>query len=65
MREVVREINAEGLRAGEIIRRLRQMVRTDAPEERAAEDVNALVDEIHSLLAADARVHDARLRMAA
>ena len=60
----MREINAEGLRAGEIIRRLRQMVRTDAPEERAAEDVNALVNEIHSLIAADARVHDARLRVA-
>ena len=31
LREAVREIDAEGLRAGEIIRRLRQMVRTDAP----------------------------------
>jgi two-component system, LuxR family, sensor kinase FixL len=64
VQEVVREINAEGLRAGEIIRRLRQMVRTDAPEQRTAEDVNALVNEIHSLIAADARVHDARLRVA-
>jgi two-component system sensor kinase FixL len=63
VREAVREINAEGLRAGEIIRRLRRMVRTDAPDERASEDVNVLLDEIHSLLAADARVHDARLRM--
>jgi len=63
VRDVVREINAEGLRAGEIIRRLRQMVRTDGFEERAAEDVNVLVNEIHSLLAADARVHDARLRV--
>ena len=63
VREVVREINAEGLRAGEIIRRLRQMVRTDSPEEHAAEDVNVLVNEIHSLITADARVHDARLRV--
>jgi two-component system sensor kinase FixL len=63
IREVLREINAEGLRAGEIIRRLRQMVRTDGPEEHAAEDVNALVNEIHSLITADARVHDARLRV--
>ena len=31
LREAVREISAEGLRAGEIIRRLRQMVRTDGP----------------------------------
>ena len=64
IREVVREINAEGLRAGEIIRRLRQMVRVDAPEERAVEDVNALINEIQSLIVADARVHDARLRVA-
>jgi two-component system sensor kinase FixL len=64
VREAVREINAEGLRAGEIIRRLRQMVRTDAPDEHAAEDVNALLNEIHSLLTADARVNDARLRLA-
>ena len=28
IREVVREIGAEGMRAGEIVRRLRQMVRT-------------------------------------
>ncbi len=64
VREAVREINAEGLRAGEIIRRLRQMVRTDAPEEHAIEDVNVLLDEIHSLLTADARVHDVRLCVA-
>jgi two-component system sensor kinase FixL len=63
VREVVREINAEGMRAGEIIRRLRQMVRTDGAEEHAVEDVNVLIDEIHSLIAADARVHDARLRV--
>jgi len=63
VREVVREINAEGLRAGEIIRRLRRMVRTDGLEERAAEDVNVLINEIHSLIAADARVHDSRLRV--
>ena len=29
LREAVREIDAEGMRAGGIIRRLRQMVRTD------------------------------------
>ncbi len=63
VREAVREINAEGLRAGEIIRRLRQMVRTDAPEEHAVEDVNVLLNEIQSLLTADARVHDSRLRL--
>ena len=35
LREAVREISAEGMRAGEIIRRLRQLVRSDAPEEHA------------------------------
>jgi len=64
VREAVREINAEGLRAGEIIRRLRQMVRTDAPDEHATEDVSVLLNEIQSLLTADARIHDARLRLA-
>ena len=34
MREAVREIGAEGMRAGEIIRRLRQMVRNDEQDER-------------------------------
>jgi two-component system, LuxR family, sensor kinase FixL len=60
-RDAVREIAAEGLRAGEIIRRLRQMVRLDAPDTRSRQDVNALVEELRSLLDADARVHDVRL----
>ena len=63
LREAVREIIAEGLRAGEIIRRLRQMVRSDDADERAALDVNALIEELRTLLVADARVHDAALRI--
>jgi len=63
LREAVREINAEGLRAGEIIRRLRQMVKVDAPDERPEVDVNALIEELRSLLQSDARVHDAQLRI--
>jgi len=63
VKEAVREINAEGLRAGEIIRRLRQMVKVDAPDERPNIDINALIEELRSLLQSDARVHDAQLRI--
>ncbi len=63
LRAGVREIIAEGLRAGEIIRRLRQMVRSDDADERAVLDVNTLIEELRTLLVADARVHDAALRI--
>jgi two-component system sensor kinase FixL len=63
MREAVREIYAEGQRAGEIIRRLRQMVRVDAPDERPEIDLNALIEELRSLLQSDARAHDAQLHI--
>jgi PAS domain S-box-containing protein len=62
LREAVREIGAEGLRAGRIIGRLRQLVRTDSPDERAPVDLNGIIEELAPLLSADARVHDARLR---
>jgi two-component system, LuxR family, sensor kinase FixL len=61
VREAVREIGAEGLRAGEIIRRLRQLVRGDASEPRIT-DINQLVGELRVLIAADARAHGVRLR---
>lgn len=61
VREAVREINAEALRAGEIIRRLRQMVRVDAPDDRHNVDVNELLQELKSLLQSDALAHDAEL----
>jgi two-component system sensor kinase FixL len=61
LREAVREINAEGLRAGRIIARLRQLVRSDEPEEYLPTDVNAVIEELKVLMLADARVHDTRL----
>jgi signal transduction histidine kinase len=61
--DAARAIAAEGLRAGDIIRRLRQMVRLDAPDTRIRVDVNALVEELHSLLDSDARAHDVQLRI--
>jgi two-component system sensor kinase FixL len=60
--EAVREIGAEGLRAGEIIRRLRQLVRSDASERREV-DLNELIEELRPLIAADARVHATRLHL--
>lgn len=61
LREAVREIGTEGLRAGDIVGKLRRLVRNDAPEERHALDVNTLVEELRTLLQADARVHGAEL----
>jgi two-component system sensor kinase FixL len=61
--DAVRAIASEALRAGEIIRRLRQMVRLDAPDTRARLEVTELVEELRSLLEADARMHDVRLRL--
>lgn len=61
IREAVHEIGAEGLRAGEIIRRLRALVRNDVVQRHAA-DINTLIDEIKVLINADARTLDARLR---
>ncbi|HEU4780757.1 MAG TPA: PAS domain S-box protein [Steroidobacteraceae bacterium] len=63
LREAVREIGAEGLRAGRVVSRLRHLVRTDENEERVLTDVNVLIEELSTLLTADARVHDTRLRL--
>lgn len=61
--DALREITTEGLRAGDIIRRLRQMVRIDAPDTRTRVDVDELIEELRSLLESDARAHDARLKL--
>lgn len=62
--DAVREIAVEGLRAGEIIRRLRQMVRPNAPHERTQVDINTHIEELRPLLLADAREHETTLRIA-
>jgi two-component system sensor kinase FixL len=63
LREAVREIGAEGLRAGRIIHRLRELVRNDTGETRAAIDVNAALEELRALLGADARAYETRLEI--
>jgi two-component system sensor kinase FixL len=50
------EISQEALRAGEIIRRLRQLV-SSQPSERQPTQVNELVRDLGVLVQADARVH--------
>jgi two-component system sensor kinase FixL len=61
LREAVREIGAEGMRAARIIARLRQLVRNDDHVEHVPTDVNTLIEELKVLLNADARAHDTRL----
>jgi C4-dicarboxylate-specific signal transduction histidine kinase len=64
LRESVREIAAEGMRAGGIINRLRKLVRNDEHDQRTPTDINAIIEELKVLLSADARAYDTRLRIA-
>jgi two-component system, LuxR family, sensor kinase FixL len=52
----VKEIALEAIRAGDIIKRLRQIV-SSAPAEQSTIDLNALVRDLAVLTLADARVH--------
>ncbi|HEV7607303.1 MAG TPA: PAS domain S-box protein [Steroidobacteraceae bacterium] len=56
------QIAGQALRAGEIIRRIRSLVRNEDVR-REAQDINELIREVHGLLASDARVHDGRLAL--
>src|SRR5262249_25613490 len=56
------EIAAEALRAGEVIRRLRQFVRKEPPR-REWVDLNDLVREAISLVQADARTHGVAVQL--
>ncbi|MEO8019951.1 MAG: PAS domain S-box protein [Pseudomonadota bacterium] len=56
------QIASQALRAGEIIRRIRSLVRNEDVR-REAQDINDLIREVHGLLASDARVHDGRLAL--
>jgi two-component system sensor kinase FixL len=60
IRDASREIAGEALRAGEIIRRLRQLVRKEDSERRPS-DLNVIVEELRVLTQADARAYDTRL----
>lgn len=55
-RSSLKEIGFEALRAGDIIRRLRQLVSTPLSAQQAV-DLNAIVQDLSVLAQADARVH--------
>jgi two-component system sensor kinase FixL len=62
VRAAVREIGAQALRAGEIIRKLRRLV--DHQEtQRTATEINDVIEELQALTQADARHNDTRLRV--
>lgn len=62
VREALQEIASQALRAGEIIRRLRGLVRTPT-NKREPCDLNEIVRELMPLAQADVRVSEVRLSM--
>lgn len=56
------QISVQALRAGEIIRRIRSLVRNEDVR-RESRDINELIREVFALLATDARVHDGKLAL--
>jgi len=62
IRDALQQITAQGLRAGEIIRRLRNLARTP-DSQRVLTECNSLVEELRGLALTDARVHNVRLEM--
>jgi two-component system sensor kinase FixL len=60
VREALGQIAAQALRAGEIIRRLRGLVRNH-PTDRELASVNEVIEELGSLARADARASDVRV----
>jgi two-component system sensor kinase FixL len=62
MTEALELIAAQALRAGEIIRRLRNLVR-DHKTQRELRQVNELIEELGPLTRADARMNDVRVTL--
>ncbi len=60
--DVLTRISEEALRAGEIIHRLKDLVRKRGSS-RERFDVNRLIHDIEQLAAVDCRLHDVQLRM--
>ena len=56
----LREIAAQAVRAGEILRRLRSLARSQSMQRERAE-INATIEGIRDLILADGRVHRARV----
>ncbi len=60
VQQALQEVSAQALRAGEIIRRLRSLVRNE-DSQREVVDINHVIRDVETLLRSDARVHDSRL----
>ena len=60
VREALTQISGQALRAGEIIRRLRALVRKQSTQHEQA-DLNELIKELDALARADARSSDVRI----
>ena len=60
VREAVEQITVQALRAGEIIRRLRALVRNRTTDRQLA-SVNEVIEELGTLTRADARASDVRI----
>lgn len=60
--EALVQINAQALRAGEVIRRLRNFVK-NREVKREPVDCNRLLDDLRTLAETDARLHNVRLRI--
>ncbi len=60
VRQALREIASQAVRAGEILRRLRTLARSQ-PIERVSADINSVITEILQLMQSDAHVHGAQL----
>jgi C4-dicarboxylate-specific signal transduction histidine kinase len=62
IRDALRQIAGQALRAGEIIRRIRDLVRARETRREPA-DINGLVREVSALTQSDARLHGVRLSL--
>ncbi len=62
VQDALRQIAGQSLRAAEIIRRVRQLVRTHEPR-RETIDINDLVEGLSALTRSDARMHDVQLSL--
>jgi PAS domain S-box-containing protein len=62
VQEILARVTEEALRAGQIVHRLRHLVRK-RESVRAECDINQLIHEIEHLASADARLHDVELRL--
>lgn len=61
IRGALREIAAQAVRAGDILRRLRSLAQSHSMRQESM-DINAVIGEIRELILADARVHGAQVR---